>query len=161
MSTVTGKTSYSHPSEEELQAVRTFDAPAALVFDAFTNPKHIPHWMLGPDGWTMPVCEHDLRVGGSYKNVWRSTEDGSEFFFSGTYQEIDAPTRLVHTEMFNGEPPAAVITSEFAEVGGRTTMTMTMRFPSKDVKESVLATGMTDGADTSYDRLDEFLRTAA
>lgn len=161
MTTIIGKTEYSHPTESELRAVRAFDAPRELVFDAFTDPKHVPHWMLGPDGWSMPVCEHDLRPGGHYKNVWRNDADGSEFFFSGTYQEVERPERIVHTEMFNGEPPAAVIATLFTEDGGRTTMTMTMTFDSKDVLEAVLATGMTDGADTSYDRLDAYLATLA
>lgn len=152
-----GSTTYSQPTESDLEAVRTFDAPRELVFDAFTNPKHIPQWMLGPDGWSMPVCEHDLRPGGAYRNVWRNDTDGSEFFFSGVYQEVQRPERLVHTELFNGEEPGSVITTTFTEEDGRTTMRTTMSFGSKEVLEAVLATGMTDGADTSYDRLDSYL----
>ena len=90
------------PSDREIKVARVFEAPAKLVFDFHTKAEHVQKWMLGPDGWSMPICEIDLRVGGTYRHVWRSDENGAEFGFRGEYREISAPTRLVHTERMEG-----------------------------------------------------------
>jgi uncharacterized protein YndB with AHSA1/START domain len=111
----------------------------------------------------------DVRVGGAYRWRWRSDEDGKEFGFFGTFREVEAPARLVHEETFDpgdvggampaGEP--AIITTEFAEERGVTTLTTTMRFGSKEARDGAVSTGMTDGMEMSYERLDEMFTKAA
>ncbi|MBC8075334.1 MAG: SRPBCC domain-containing protein, partial [Chloroflexales bacterium] len=90
------------PSEREIVITRVVNAPRALVFAAYTDPAHVSHWMLGPQGWTMPVCEIDLRPGGAWHFVWRRS-DGSEMAMNGVYQEITPPDRLVTTEAWGGD----------------------------------------------------------
>lgn len=147
----------THPSSNAVTVSRSFDAPADLVFACHTKPQLVQRWQLGPPGWSMPVCEIDLRVGGTYRYVWRSTADGSEFGFTGRYREITAPTLIVHTEGMIGTPGEALVTTTLEERSGRTTLTLTMSFESQDVRDQVLLTGMTDGMAQSYDRLDEIL----
>ena len=154
----TYKTSFTTPSDRELVATRVFDAPRRLVFEAHTNPAHVPHWLLGPDGWTMPVCEIDLRPGGAWRYVWRNSE-GREFGMSGVYREIVPPERLVHTEAFGSEWPETLNTLVFTERDGRTTLTCTVLYASKEARDAALGTGMKEGWAQSYDRLDEHLRT--
>ncbi len=149
------KSIWTTPSDREIVNTRTFDAPRRLVFAAFTDPAHVPNWLLGPDGWSMPICEIDLRVGGSWRYVWRNDADGREFDMHGVYREIEWPTRIVNTEVF--EESEAVNTLELTEKNGRTFMVHTMVMPSKQVRDAVLATGMSGGADTSYDRLEIYL----
>ena len=141
------------PSAREIKVARVFEAPAKLVFDFHTKAEHVQKWMLGPDGWSMPICEIDLRVGGAYRYVWRSEENGAEFGFRGEYREIAAPTRLVHTERMEGAEGEALCTLAFVEKDGRTTLTTIMRFPSQEIRDQALQTGMTDGMAISYDRL--------
>jgi uncharacterized protein YndB with AHSA1/START domain/effector-binding domain-containing protein len=145
--------------EREIVMTREFDAPRPLVFDAFTKPELVRRWLLGPDGWSMPVCEIDLKVGGRYRYVWKRDADGSTMGVSGAYREVSAPGRLVHTEKFDESwyPGESVVTTEFAETGGRTTVTMTMLFVSKDARDGVLKSGMESGVAVSYDRLDAIL----
>ena len=146
------------PGDREVVIVRSFDAPRRLVFDAFTKPALVQRWLLGPPGWTMPVCEIDLRVGGAYHYVWRG-EQGGTFGFHGVFREIAAPESTVHTEQTD-EPPSgdpAMVTTAFAEDGGTTTVTMTVAYPSGEVRQAVLATGMADGVEQSYERLDQML----
>lgn len=142
---------------------RAFNAGRELVFRAFTEPELLRRWMLGPPGWTMPVCEMDLRVGGAFRWGWRSDEDGSEFGFHGEFREVDAPAKLVHTEVYDpgdvggdmgGE---ALITVTFAEQGGTTTVTTTIDYGSNEARDAALSTGMTDGMEASYGNLDELL----
>ena len=153
------KSVWTTPSDLEIVSTRTFDAPRRLVFAAFTDPAHVPNWLLGPDGWDMPICEIDLRVGGKWRYVWRNSTDGREFGMHGVYREIDAPAKIVNTEVFEGSE--AVNTLELSELSGRTLMVHTMRMPSIEARDGALATGMTEGADTSYDRLDSYLASVA
>src|ERR1041385_4731798 len=95
-------TIFTTPSEREIVVTRVVDAPRRLVFEAYTNPTHLPHWMLGPDGWTMPICEIDLRPGGAWRFVWRQL-DGAEMEMRGVYQEVTPPERLVSTESWGGD----------------------------------------------------------
>ena len=147
------------PSDREITMTRVFDAPRTLVFDAFTKPKLVQRWLLGPDGWTMPTCEIDLRVGGKWRYVWRNDAEGREFAMSGVFREIARPDRTVHTEIYSEDPnqSEAVETTTFKETGGKTTMTQTMLLPSKEVRDAIIATGMSEGAGRSYDRLAEML----
>lgn len=147
----------TRPSDNAVTVARTFDAPAELVFAAHTRPALVQKWLLGPDGWTMPVCEIDLRVGGTYRYIWRSNTDAAEFGFTGQFRDIAAPSRLVHTESMIGQPGEALVTTTFEERAGRTTLSVTMSFESAATLETVLATGMTDGMAISYDRLADLL----
>jgi uncharacterized protein YndB with AHSA1/START domain len=153
-----GKTIYATPSDTELTATRVFDAPREMVFDAHTVPKHVQKWLLGPPGWTMPVCEIDLKPGGKWRYVWRNDE-GTEMQMSGIFTEVDRPARCVFTERFMDNMPETTNISEFTEKGGKTTMKLTVKYPSKAVRDQVMATGMTGGMDMSYDRLDSLLPT--
>jgi uncharacterized protein YndB with AHSA1/START domain len=160
MTTATGSdaTTFSTPSDNEIMMTRSFNAPRTLVFDAFTKPEHLPHWMLGPDGWTMQVCEIDLRVGGAWRFAW-SNDDGSAMELSGVYQEVQAPERLVNTEFWGDDWPETLNTLTFAEESGRTTITQTVRYPSKDARDAVLKTGMKEGMTISHNRLAAHLQT--
>jgi uncharacterized protein YndB with AHSA1/START domain len=156
----TRATAFTTPSDRELVATQVVDAPRKLVFDIWTNRKHVPHWMTGPDGWTMPVCEIDLRPGGAWRFVWRRPE-GAEMEMRGVYQEITPPERLVNTEAWGGDWPETLNTLVLTEENGRTTMTCTLLYPSKEARDRALATGMKEGWSKSYERLDEYLRTMA
>lgn len=152
-----GKTAYIRQSDTELVATRVFDAPRAMVFDAHTKPEHVKQWLLGPDGWTMPVCEIDLRPGGKWRYVWRNESGGEEFSMSGAFTEVNRPSRIVSTERFMDQLPENINTNEFTEQNGRTTMKLTIKTASKEVLDKMMATGMTGGMDISYDRLDSIL----
>jgi uncharacterized protein YndB with AHSA1/START domain len=159
------KSTVTLPNDRDVVVVRAFNAPRALVFDAWTRPNLVQRWMLGPPGWTMPVCEMDVRPGGKFNWRWRSDENGAEFGFSGEFREVERPSRIVHVERFDpgdvgGEMGEAVVTSVLTEKGGVTTMTMTIRYESKAVRDAALKTGMTDGMEMSYQKLDELLAEA-
>ena len=144
------------PGDREIVMTRVFDAPRARVFDAWTNPAQPPRWMLGPDGWTMPVCEIDLRPGGAWHFVWRQA-GGAEMAMRGVYREIAPPERLVSTESWGGDWPKTLNTLALSEKDGRTTATVTILYPSRDAREAALGTGMPKGVALSYDRLDKML----
>jgi uncharacterized protein YndB with AHSA1/START domain len=157
VTTPTGETTITTPSDHEVAIARTFDGPRDLVYEVWTSTEHVPHWMLGPDGWTMPVCEIDLRPGGSWRHVWRKA-DGEEMEMTGDYREVEPPARLVSTERWGADWPETVNTIEFVEEAGRTTVTMTILYPSQEARDAAMATGMAEGADQSFARLDERLR---
>jgi len=146
------------PTGHEIAMTRVFDAPRRLVFDAFTKPELVKQWLLGPPGWTMPVCEIDLRVGGAYRYVWRHT-NGKEMGMGGVYREIVPQERLVCTELFDEAwyPGEALVTTTLVEQGGRTTLTSTMLYVSQETRDAVLKSGMERGVVASYDRLEELL----
>lgn len=151
-------TEFTTPSDREIVVTRTFDAPRSVVFEAYTSPAHLPHWMLGPDGWTMPVCEVDLRPGGAFRYGWRGA-GGAEMEIRGVHREVVPPERLVVTESWGGDWPETVSTLALAERDGRTTMTATILYPSKEARDAALGTGMKDGMSRGYERLDEYLPT--
>ena len=144
------------PSDREIVMTRIFDAPRRLVFDAWTNPEHLPRWMLGPEGWTMPICEIDLRPGGAWHFVWRRA-DGTEMEMRGVYQEITPPERLVSTESWGGDWPETLITLTLSEDHGKTTLTQSILYPSQEARDAALKTGMADGVSMSFDRLAGYL----
>ena len=150
------------PSDREIAMTRTFDAPRKLVFDAFTKPELIKRWLGVRGGWTMAVCEVDLRVGGKYRYVWRGPK-GQDMGLGGVFREIVKPERIVATEAFDEPwyPGEAIDTTTFVERGGKTTVTTTVLAPSKEVRDNVLKSGMTRGVAESYDQLDEVLASAA
>jgi len=147
------------PGELDAVITRAFDAPRALIWRCMTEPALVRRWLLGPPGWTMPVCEIDLRVGGAYRYVWRNEADGSEMGMGGVYQEIAAPERIVDIQKFDEDwtQGETLVTVELAEQGGRTTMTTTVRYASKEAREAMLATGMTEGMEAGYARLEDLL----
>lgn len=145
--------------EREIVMTRSFDAPRTLVWEAMTKPELIRRWLLGPDGWSMPVCEVDLRVGGKYRYVWRRDSNGEEMGMGGEFREIVAPRRLVATEKFDQAwyPGEAIDITELVEQGGKTTMTLTMQMQSREARDGVIKSGMESGVAVSYDRLDKIL----
>jgi uncharacterized protein YndB with AHSA1/START domain len=145
--------------ERELVMTRVFDAPRKLVFDAHTKPELVKRWLLGPLGWSMPVCEIDLRVGGTYRYEWRGTEMG----MGGVYREIRAPERLVSTERFDEAwyPGEAVGTLVLVEQGGTTTLTYTMLYESRAARDAVIKSNMEQGVAASYDRLADLLASTS
>lgn len=145
------------PSDREIRMTRLFNAPRALVFEAMTRPEHVTQWWgrLG-DGYSVPVCEIDLRVGGRWRFVNRHPH--GEAAFHGEYREITPPSRCVFTEIFEDFPDTvSVVTAELTEEGGKTRLTATVRYPSPEVRDMVLATGMSTGAGISYDRLEDLV----
>ncbi len=148
------------PSDREIAMTRTFDAPRHLLFEALTQPDLVKRWLLGPPGWSMPHCEIDLQVGGAYRYVWRNDEKGMEFGTGGVFREIDAPDRIVQTERMDGAPGEALVTITLLEQGGRTTLTQTMLFDSKENRDGALHSGMEKGVAISYDRLADLLASA-
>src|SRR2546425_8927501 len=155
-----GATAFTTPSDREIVVTRVVKAPRRLVFEAWTDPRHLPHWLLGPEGWTMPVCEIDLRPGGAWHFVWRRS-DGTEMEMRGVYREITPPERLVNTERWDGDWPETINTLSLSEKDGKTTMSQTVLYPSKEARDAALKTGMKEGASVSFDRLAEYLRTMA
>ena len=153
-------TTFTTPSDREIVMTRVVDAPRRLVFEAWTNPEHLPRWMLGPEGWTMPVCEIDLCPGGSWHFVWRRS-DGTEMGMHGVYREIAPPERLVSTESWGGNWPETLNTLILSEEDGKTTITNTVLYPSKEARDAALKTGMKEGVSESFDRLAQYLRTMA
>jgi len=123
-----GATAFTTPSDREIVATRIIKAPRRLVFEAWTDPRHLPHWMLGPQGWTMPVCEIDLRPGGAWHFVWRRSE-GTEMGMRGVYREVTPPERLVSTESWGGDWPETLNTLVLSEENGRTTIRNTVLLP--------------------------------
>jgi uncharacterized protein YndB with AHSA1/START domain len=150
------------PSDRELALIRVFNAPRRLVFDCFTKPELLKRWGLGPRAWTLTECEVDLRVGGKWRFVMTKT-DGQKMVMYGVYREITAPERIVQTENFEQPwfPGEGLNTSVFIEEGGKTTMTITCLYDSKETRDMVLKSGMEGGASISYDRLAELLPTFA
>ena len=146
--------------DRELVMTRVVDAPRRFVFEAWTKPEHLPHWMLGPPGWTMPVCEIDLRPGGAWHFIWRRA-DGNEMGMRGEYREIAPPERLVSTESWGGDWPETLNTLILTEEDGKTTITLTVLYPSKEARDAALQTGIEEGIAASFDRLAEHLRTTA
>ncbi|MEO8466633.1 MAG: SRPBCC family protein [Gammaproteobacteria bacterium] len=153
------------PNDLEVVVVRDFRAPRATVFDAWTKPELISQWLLGPPGWTMPVCEMDLRVGGKFRWRWRS-DAGAEFGFSGVFREVVQPSRLVHTQVYDPGTLGgtmgveALITAVLTEASGITTYTTTIRYQSKSDRDAAISTGMTDGMEQSFAKLDALLAGA-
>jgi len=147
------------PNDRDVVVVRSFDAPRTLVFDAWTKPELMQRWLLGPPGWTMPVCEMDVRPTGKFRWRWRNEQSGAEFGFSGEFHEVVKPSRIVHVERFDpgdvgGQMGEALVTSVLTEKNGITTYSTTIHYASKDVRDAALKTGMTDGMEQSYEKLD-------
>lgn len=146
--------------ERALIFTRAFNAPRALVWRAHTEPALVQRWLLGPDGWTMPVCEMDVRVGGKYRWVWRHG-DGREMGMGGVYKEVKAPERLVSTEKFDQAwyPGEMLGTIVLTEKDGWTLLTQTALYESREVRDLVAKSPMESGVKASYDRMEQVLAT--
>src|SRR5687767_14595649 len=147
----------SLPSDTEIQMSRLFDAPRRLVFEAMTQPEHVKEWWgrLG-EGYSVPVCEIDLRVGGAWRFV--NKHPNGEAAFHGEYLEIVPYSRLAFTEIFEEFPDGVSwVTADLVDEGGKTRMSATVRYQSKDVRDMVMSTGMANGAAISYDRLEDLV----
>ncbi len=155
----TGTLQVTTPSDCEIVLTRVFNAPRHLVFEAFSKPELLKRW-FGPHGWSLSVCEVDFRVGGGFRFVMQGP-DGSQMGMRGTYKEIAPPERSVHMESFDDFPGESQVTAVFVEKDGRTTLTATALYPSKEVRDAVIQSGMEHGAAETYDRLAALLETEA
>lgn len=155
--TATAQLEISIPPDEPVIAFRRFvKAPPALVFAAWTDPEHLPHWW-GPRRLELVVCEIDLRVGGGYRFVSRAP-DGQEFGFHGEYREIQPPHRLVSTFVYEGAPDhEALDTATFEALEGGTVISGISIHDSVASRDAHVAAGMEGGMSESYERLDEWL----
>ena len=155
-----GRLTVSTPTDREIVMTRVFDAPRKLVFDAMTKPELLKRWFFGPPGWSLEVCEIDLKVGGGYRYLWRG-RDGIEMGMRGVYREVVPPERIVQTEAFDKSwyPGEAVGTLVLVERDGKTTLTQTVLYDSRETRDAVLKTPMERGVAMGYDRLAELLAT--
>ena len=151
----TGTLKVTTPTDREIVMTRVFDAPRRLVFDAFTKPELLRRW-FGPRGWSLVVCEVDLKVGGTFRFVLRGP-DGTDMGMRGVYREIVPPERSVHLESFDDYPGESLVAAVLVEQGDKTTLTVTVLYPSQEVRDIVIKSGMEHGAAESYDKLAELL----
>ena len=156
------KTRLTLPSDREILITRTFDAPRELVWQMWTAAEHLQHWW-GPEGWTLPVCEVDFRPGGTWFYCMQGP-DGMRSCGKATYLEIDAPERIVYEDAFadaDGNPladmPVGHITLRFIDVGGKTAVNSTVRYPTKADRDKVIEMGMEVGIDQTFNRLEAYL----
>ncbi|HET6861535.1 MAG TPA: SRPBCC family protein [Pyrinomonadaceae bacterium] len=148
----------STPTDREVVLKRTFDAPRELVFEALTTPELLKRW-YGPTGWTLILCEIDLKVGGNWHFVVQRP-DGKKIGQKGVYHEVISPERIVNTESWEDwNPGETLVTTTLVEVERKTTLTSTSLFPSKEVRDIILKSGLADGAKQSYERLADLLRS--
>lgn len=146
------------PSEREILIAREFGAPRRLVWRTLTGPDLVRRWLCGPEGWSFTRCEIDLRVGGAYRYEWRNA-DGRTMGLGGEYREIARPERLVNTERFDGGDNSgeSLVTTTLAEWGMRTTLRMAVLYESREARDEAIESGMTNGLEASFGRLDAVL----
>jgi uncharacterized protein YndB with AHSA1/START domain len=154
----TEKLNITAGGDREIVITRSFNAPRNLVYDAFTKPELVKKWLTGPPGWTMPVCEIDLRVGGKYRYVWHH-DNGMDMGMGGVYRELVFPKLIVTTEKFDEAwyPGEALGTISLAESAGKTTLTQTILYESRAARDGVLKSPMEGGMTIGYNRLAELL----
>ncbi|WP_421723864.1 SRPBCC family protein [Bauldia sp.] len=145
------------PTDREIVMTRSFAAPRALVFDAWTKPDLVRQW-LGTNDWPMAVCEADVRPGGAIRYVWRHA-DGQEMGMSGMYREITEPERIVHTELFDEDWTGGetTVTTTFDENADTTTVTTRIVYASMEARDAVMRSPMEQGVAEGYNRLDALL----
>ena len=148
----------STSGERELVMTRQFAAPRELVFACHTRPELVRRWLLGPPGWTMPVCEIDARVGGAYRYEWRGP-DGERMGASGVHREVVVPERIVFTQLFDDDWTGGetLISIVLREQDGRTELTETTLFVSAEARAAAVATGMAEGMESSFQQLEALL----
>ena len=135
---------------------RRFAAPPEDVYRAHVDPELIPQWMTGPDGWTMPVCQIDVRPGGRMRYEWTDGQ-GNGFYLTGELIELDPPRRIVHVERMHLPDPTPDnrVETTFTADGDGTLMVMRMTLPDAATRAAMLATGMEHGMEDSYARLEQ------
>jgi uncharacterized protein YndB with AHSA1/START domain len=151
----TGTLKVTMPTDREIVLARVFDAPRHLVWEAFTRQDLLKRW-FGPRDWSLVVCEVDLKVGGGFRFVLRSP-DGRDTAMRGTYRELVPDERSIHTESFDDFPGESIVTTVLVETGGTTTLMATVLYPSREIRDAVIQSGMEHGAAESYDKLAELL----
>jgi len=158
--TSSGTARVTLPTDEQILITREFDAPRALVFDAFTTPELVRRWWHAKRG-EMTSCEIDLRVGGKWRYV-AIAKGGVEVGFHGEYREIVPNERIVSTEVYEGLPEGVseedggtVNTATFTEADGRTTLTILVQASSKVARDAIIESGMEDGLQDALDLLEE------
>ncbi|MPZ21528.1 MAG: ATPase [Luteitalea sp.] len=153
-----GTLTVTTPSDREVQVTRMFNAPRRQVFKALTMPDLLMRWMHGPNGWTLAVCEVDLRVGGVFRYVWRKT-NGREMGLRGVFREIEPPVRIVHTELFDEDWTGGetVVTTILTEHEATTTLEVTVLYASKAARDGALQTNFATGMEVGYNMLAEML----
>lgn len=139
--------------------VRVFDAPRRMVFDAFTKCELLKRW-FGPRGWSLVECQSDFRPGGSYRFVLRGP-NGERMGMRGAVREVTHPERVVHSESFDDYPGESLVTTTFVEEREKTTVRIVVQYESKQIRDAVVASGMEHGAAESFDKLAEYLESAA
>lgn len=148
------------PSDREVMLTRVFDASANLVFQSLTEPEWLKRW-YGPSGWTLVVCEIDLRVGGAWHFVVQRP-DGKRIGQLGVYKEIVKNERIVNTEAWEDwDAGETMVTTNLTEYDGKTTFQCTILFPSKEVRDAVVKAGLGDGAEQSYNKLAQVLASVS
>lgn len=153
----------SLPSDTEVRVTRSFHAPRTLVWQAHIDPRLARRWLLGYPGWSMPVCEMDVRVGGTYRWRWRQDANGEEFGFFGKFDEVNEPAKLSYDQFYDPDgftsamrtDNRCVIRATFAETNGITTLVTVMDFGTKEARDAAISTGMTDGMEFNYQTLDK------
>jgi uncharacterized protein YndB with AHSA1/START domain len=155
----TGSLKVTTPTDREIVMTRVFNAPRQLVYEAFTRPELMKRW-FGPRGWSLVVCEIDLKVGGTFRFVLRGP-DGRDLGMRGVYRELAPPERSVHVESFDDFPGESIVTTVLVEHEGKTIFTATVVYPSKEIRDAVIQSGMEHGAAESYDKLAEVLTATA
>lgn len=148
------------PSDREIVITRNFDAPRRMVWDAMTRPELLKRWLFGPTGWTMTACEEDVRPGGAFQYAWVGP-DGTEMKMHGVYREVVPAERAVRTEIFSigcdFQSGEQLGTAVLTETDGRTLLTVTVLYPSKEALDGAIQSGMTQGMEAGYNRLDDVL----
>ncbi len=147
------------PTEREIVITRSFDAPRELVWDAHTKPALVRRWLLGPPGWEMPVCEIDLRVGGNYRYEWEDKGRGKKMGMGGTFTTVKKPEHIGAREKFDDDWTGGEteVSQTFTEKSGKTTLTLTVLYASKEARDGAAKSGMTEGMEAGYSRLDDVL----
>lgn len=157
-----GALSVEPRGDREIVVTRQFNAPRALVWRALTEPALVKRWLGVMPGWTFPVCEIDARVGGKYRYEWRN-ENGTSMGMGGVFTECTPPERMVATELFDDPwyPGGAITTQVLTEQGGKTLLTLTITYASKEARDGVAAGPAMGGLSSGYDLLDQLVQTLA
>jgi uncharacterized protein YndB with AHSA1/START domain len=157
--TTSGTATVTLPTDEQILIKREFDAPKHLVYKAYTTPELVKRWWHAKRG-QMTIAEIDLRVGGTWRYVM-VTDDGFEVGFHGEYREIVPNERIVSTEVYEGRPQSegpeqgTLNTATFTESDGRTTLTLLVQAPSKEIRDAIIDSGMEDGLQDALDLLEQ------
>jgi uncharacterized protein YndB with AHSA1/START domain len=155
----------STPNDSTIVLTRAFNAPRRLVCEAMFTPDKMRRWMLPPPGWTIAACECDVRVAGALRLVWKSEEADPVATLHGVFTEVVPQARFVHTETMvlgSGQTIGSQVeTHEFAEKGGVTELRITQVFASKQARDGAIASGMDEGMEACYERLDAVLAEPA